>query len=142
MCIQFTLFPAVSHSNQAVEYIGMDVHDRYCQVAILDDDTDNPDECRIRAERAELESSRASIAAHRLQSKLRATTGSSTTVSNQNLMCLLPIPTKQASSVTRKSKATDSTQNVLLSSYSSQNLRPLTTTPPVSCPGLVYIITR
>ncbi|MEF8975271.1 MAG: hypothetical protein V5A21_03470 [Halapricum sp.] len=38
-----------------MEYIGMDVHDRYCQVAILDDDTDNPDECRIRAERAELE---------------------------------------------------------------------------------------
>ena len=38
-----------------MEYIGMDVHDRYCQVAILDDDTDNPEECRIRAERAELE---------------------------------------------------------------------------------------
>jgi len=38
-----------------MEYIGMDVHDRYCQVAILDDNTDNPEECRIRTERAELE---------------------------------------------------------------------------------------
>ena len=38
-----------------MEYIGMDVHDRYCQVAILDDDTNNPEERRIRTERAELE---------------------------------------------------------------------------------------
>lgn len=38
-----------------MEYIGIDVHDRYLAVAILDDDTDNPEECRIRAERAELE---------------------------------------------------------------------------------------
>lgn len=38
-----------------MEYIGMDVHNRYCQVAILDDDSTDPDECRIRAERAELE---------------------------------------------------------------------------------------
>ena len=38
-----------------MEYIGLDVHDRYCQVAILDDNTDNPEERRIRTERAELE---------------------------------------------------------------------------------------
>jgi transposase len=38
-----------------MEYIGMDVHDRYCQVAILDDDTSDPDERRIPTERAELE---------------------------------------------------------------------------------------
>lgn len=36
----------------------MDVHDRYCQVAILDDDTDNPEECRIRAERADCDAVR------------------------------------------------------------------------------------
>ena len=33
----------------------MDVHNRYCQVAILDDDSTNPEECRIKAERDELE---------------------------------------------------------------------------------------
>lgn len=40
-----------------MEYIGIDVHKRYCQVAILDDDTPNsdPDECRIRTQRDELE---------------------------------------------------------------------------------------
>lgn len=54
MCIQFTLFP-VSRNELTMEYIGIDVHDRYCQVAILDDNTDNPEECRIRTERAELE---------------------------------------------------------------------------------------
>jgi len=38
-----------------MEYIGMDVHDRYCQVAIVDDDSSEPEERRIPAERAELE---------------------------------------------------------------------------------------
>ena len=42
-------------AQQTMDYIGMDVHDRYYQVAILDDVTDNPEKCRIRAERAELE---------------------------------------------------------------------------------------
>jgi len=31
MRIRFTLFPPASHSNQIMEYIGMDVHDRYCR---------------------------------------------------------------------------------------------------------------
>jgi len=55
MRILFNLFPTASHDNQPMEYIGMDVHDRYCQVAILDDDTTEPEERRIRTERAELE---------------------------------------------------------------------------------------
>lgn len=40
-----------------MEYIGMDVHNRYCQVAILDDVTEStdPEECRIPTERDELE---------------------------------------------------------------------------------------
>jgi len=38
-----------------MEYIGIDVHKRYCQVAILDDDTTDPDEYRIPTERDELE---------------------------------------------------------------------------------------
>jgi len=38
-----------------MEYIGMDVHNRYCQVAILDDDSTDPEECRIKAQRDELE---------------------------------------------------------------------------------------
>lgn len=40
-----------------MEFIGMDVHNRYCQVAILDDETENTElrECRISAERDELE---------------------------------------------------------------------------------------
>lgn len=38
-----------------MEYIGMDVHDRYCQVAILNDDSNEPEERRIPAERDELE---------------------------------------------------------------------------------------
>lgn len=55
MQIQFTIFPAVSTHQPTMEYIGMDVHKRYCQVAILDDDSTNPDECRLRTERDELE---------------------------------------------------------------------------------------
>ena len=40
-----------------MEFIGMDVHNRYCQVAILDDETDSTDmtECQLPAERDELE---------------------------------------------------------------------------------------
>ena len=40
-----------------MEYIGMDVHNRYSQVAILDDVTDStdPEECQIPTERDELE---------------------------------------------------------------------------------------
>ena len=54
MRILFTLFLTVPRDNQPMEYIGMDVHDRYCQVAILDDNTTEPEECRIQTERAEL----------------------------------------------------------------------------------------
>jgi transposase len=35
--------------------IGMDVHQRYCQVALLDDDSSDPDEQRLKTERDELE---------------------------------------------------------------------------------------
>jgi transposase len=38
-----------------MEYIGMDVHNRHCQVAILDDNSTEPEEFRLRTERAELE---------------------------------------------------------------------------------------
>lgn len=43
--------------THAVEYIGMDVHKRYCQVAILDDNdtSTDPDECRVRTDRDELD---------------------------------------------------------------------------------------
>jgi len=38
-----------------MEYIGMDVHNRYLAAAILDHNSTDPEECRIKAERDELE---------------------------------------------------------------------------------------
>jgi hypothetical protein len=48
MRILFTIFPAASLRQPTMEYIGMDVHNRYCQGAIVDDDSTDPDECRLR----------------------------------------------------------------------------------------------
>lgn len=89
----------------------MDAHKRYySQVAILDDDSTDPDECRLKAERAELEE---------FARKHQGTQAAIEATRNYWFVydCLEPHldvsvanPTKRDSSVIKRSKAIASTQ--------------------------------